>query len=168
MLLFDVRVCPTEEEWLDGLKRSGLRRAGTGRLIVQTVVMVFIAVTAAVSFVTDGMEEPMSAVIALAAAAVIPVMWVVPHRRMLAMAKTAAEEGASPHLWVFDEGLDFGEQVQGAYYAFSDLYWALPTDETCNTLVLRTKSDDVIVIPHRALTDEQWTTLLGFIKPKML
>lgn len=164
MLLFDIRVRPTEAEWLDGLKRSGLRRAGTGRLIVQTVLMVFIAVMAFLSFFIDGMNEPMSAGIGTAAAAIIPVMWIVPHRRMLSMARIAAEEGSSPHLWVFEEGFDFGEQVTGAYYAFGDVHWACPEEGTLDTLVLRTKTDDVIVIPHRELTDAQWDRLINAVK----
>ncbi len=162
-MLFDVCVRPTEEEWLDGLKRSGLRRAGKGRLLVQTIVLAVVGVTALVAFFLDGMREPMSAVIAAAATVLIPVMWLVPDARMRSMAKTAAEEGAAVHLWVFEDGLNFGEQVTAAYYAFNGVYWTMPTEKTQQTLVLRTKSDEVVVIPKRELTDDQWQTLIARI-----
>ena len=167
-MLFDVRVRPTEEEWLEGLHRSGLRRAGKGRLIVQTVAMVIVGAVALAAFFLDGMKEPMSAIIAAAAFLVIPVMWLVPEQRMRSMAKTAAEEGSTVHLWLFEDGFDFGEEVTAAYYAFDAVHYAFPTDTTLPTLVLRTKSDEVVVIPKRELTDEQWGTLLRLTKQETL
>ncbi len=160
MLKTDFTCCPTEEEWLDGLTRAGLRRAGKGRLIVQTVALAVAAVMALVSFFWDGMKEPMSAVIAAVALGLIPVMWFVPQWRMRSTARMAAEEQMTAHVWLFDDGVDVTDrEPEKAYFRFADIRVALPTEETLDTIVLRFKTDDVVVIPHRALTDEQWTML---------
>lgn len=163
-MLFDVRVRPTEEEWLEGLRRSGIRRAGKGRLIVQTVAMVIVGVMSVAAYFLDGMKEPMCAVIAAAAFIMIPVMWLVPEYWLRSMAKTAAAESSTVHLWVFENGLDFGEEVTAAYYTFEAVHWGVPNENTLQTLVLRTKSDDVVVIPKRELTEEQWDVLIQAAK----
>ena len=160
MLKTDFICCPTEAEWLDGLQRAGLRRAGKGRLIVQTVALVIAAVMSLVSFFWGGMKEPMSAVIAVVAFGLIPVMWFVPLWRMRSTARMAAEEQMTAHVWLFDDGLDVTDhEPETAYFRFADITVALPADDTLDTIVLRFKTDDVVVIPHHALTDGQWEML---------
>ena len=164
MLKTDFTCCPTEAEWLDGLKRAGLRRAGKGRLIVQTVALAIAAVMSLISFFYDGMKEAMSAVIAAVALGLIPVMWFVPQWRMRSTARKAADDHMAAHVWLFEDGLDVSDhEPEKAYFRFADIHVSLPTDDTLDTIVLRFKTDDVVVIPHRALSDEQWAMLTDVV-----
>lgn len=158
MLQFHVQLALSEEEILDGLRRAELRRAGKGRLIIQTAVLVLVAAWSMIAFFGGGMTEWMSLAIGLTALVLIPVMWFVPEWQMRSMARSMAENGAAPHLWVFDDGVDFGEQQpQQAYYPFHSFYCDRPTEDAPHqTLVLRFANDDVVVVPKSLLTVEQW------------
>ncbi len=160
MLHFDVRLTLTKEEILDGLDRAQLRRAGKGRLIAQTVAMVLLAAWSLVAFVGNEQKDLMSLVIGVAALVLIPVMWLVPLWQMKSLAQSMVDSGVAPHMWVFEDGLDFGEeQPPYAYYAYHAFFAALPTEKTKQTIVMRFPNDDVIIVPKALLTEEQWTLL---------
>ncbi len=159
-MVFDVIFTPTYEELLDGLRRAELRRAGKGRLIVQTVLLLAVAAWAMIAFFADAVKQPMSLVIGIVALVLIPVMWFVPELQMKSMARQMAENGTVMHLWVFEDGVDFGDrQPDGAYYAFSRFFCDFPKEDTLQTLVWRFQNDDVVVVPRRALSEEQWQLL---------
>ncbi len=162
MLRFDVLLTLTKEEILDGLHRAQIRRAGKGRLIAQTVALVFVAVWALVAYFGDGMQEGMSLFIGIIALVLIPVMWFVPEWQMQSIAQSMAENGNIAHLWVFEDGIDFGEErPESAYYTYASFYCDRPTaDSSQQSLVMRFPNDDIIVVPKALLTEEQWTFLL--------
>lgn len=162
MLRFDVRLTLTKEEVLDGLHRAQVRRAGKGRLIAQTVALLLVAAWALIAFFGGGMTEPMSLIIGVISLVLIPVMWFVPEWQMQSIAQSTVDSGACPHMWVFEDGLDFGEERPAyAYYAYSAFYCDRPAaDAPMQTLVMRFANDDVIVVPKALLTDEQWTFLM--------
>ena len=161
MMLFDVTFTPTYEEWLDGLRRAELRRAGKGRLIVQTVLLLAIAAWAMIAFFADEVKQPMSLVIGIVALVLIPVMWFVPEMQMTMIARKMSESGMALHLWVFEDGVDFGnDPPANAYYEFSRFFCDRPEEDgAMQTLVWRFQNDDVVVVPRRVLSDEQWQLL---------
>lgn len=163
LLWFDVVLTATEEELLDGLQRAGLRRASNTRLIVQSILLAAVAAWSLVAFFGDGMTEPASLIIAMIALVIIPVMWLVPNAQMKSMARQMGESETKPHMWVFEDGLDFGDTPPAnAYYEYSSVFAAAPEEgATLETLVLRFRSDEVVVVPRRLLSDEQWERLLA-------
>lgn len=161
MLKFHVRLTPTKEEIIDGIKRAQIRRAGTGRLIAQTVALVLVAAWSLAAFFGAGMKEPMSAVIGVAALVLIPVMWLVPRWQMNSLAQSMADSGAAPQMWVFEDGIDFGEEQPAyAYYTYHTFFVSLPDENTQQTLVLKFPNDDIIVVPKALLSEEQWQFLV--------
>jgi len=160
-VLFHVRLTPTEEELFDGLRRSGLRRASKLRLVAQTIALALVAGWSLVAFVMD--QNRMSLLIAVVAVVLIPVMWFVPTWQMKSMARETVESGAFPHMWVFEDGIDFGEeQPERAYYPYDSFYCHQPeADHPFQTMVFRFASDEVIVVPKSLLSDEQWQLLLN-------
>ncbi len=161
MLKFHVRLTPTKDEIVDGIKRATVRRAGKVRLIAQTIALVLVAAWSLVAFFGDGMHEPMSAVIGVIALVLIPVMWLVPRWQTNSLAQSMADSGASPQMWVFEDGVDFGEeQPDYAYYPYHGFHVSLPTEKTAKTLVMTFPNDDIIVVPKALLTDEQWQFLV--------
>ena len=162
MLRFDVLLTLTKEEILDGLHRAQVRRAGKGRLIAQTVALVLLAAWSLIAYFGGGREEGMSLFIGIIAVVLIPVMWFVPEWQMQSIAPSMAENGTMPHLWVFEEGIDFGEErPERAYYSYDSFYCDRPTpDSTMQTLVMRFANEDIVVVPKALLTEEQWTFLM--------
>lgn len=161
MLKFHVRLTPTKEEIVDGIRRAALRRASAGRLIAQTVALVLVAAWSLVAFFGGGLQDPMSAMIGVAALVLIPVMWLVPRWQANSLAQTMADSGATPQMWVFEDGIDFGEeQPDYAYYPYRTFFVSLPTESSEQTMVMKFPNDDVIVVPKAVLTDEQWTFLV--------
>lgn len=161
MLKFHVRLTPTKEEIVDGIRRSQIRRAGTGRLIAQTIALVLVAAWTFAAFFGDGMREPMSAVIGVAALVLIPVMWLVPRWQMNSLAQSMADSGASPQMWVFEDGIDFGEERPDyAYYTYHTFFVSLPDETTQQTMVLKFPNDDIIIVPKALLSEEQWEFLV--------
>lgn len=71
----------TEDEIYDGLRRSGVRRAGPTRDWVQTVVLALVVVFCLIAFFGGGMQEWGSLTIAVLACALIAVLWIVPALR---------------------------------------------------------------------------------------
>lgn len=164
MLKFHARLTPTKEEIADGIRRAALRRAGTVRLIAQTVALVLVAAWSLVAFFGGGRQEPMSAVIGIAALILIPVMWLVPRWQANSLAQAMADSGAAPQMWVFEDGVDFGEeQPDYAYYPYRTFFVSLPTEATAQTMVMKFPNDDIIVVPKAVLTEEQW----GFLVDKV-
>ena len=160
MLKFRVRLTPTKEEIVDGIERAALRRAGKGRLIAQTVALALVAAWSLAAFFGTGMQETMSALIGVEALVLIPVMWLVPRWQMNSLAQTMADNGAAPQMWVFEDGVDFGEeQPDYAYYPYHTFFVAMPNEKTKQTLVFKFPNDDIIVVPKALLTDEQWLFL---------
>ncbi len=162
MLKFDVVLTLTEEEILDGLRRAELRRASNTRLIVQTVLLGGIAAWSLIAFFGGGMTTLPSLFIGVAALVLIPVMWFVPDAQMKQMARQMAQSDRAAHMWVFEDGLDFGDdEPPHAYFDYTAIC-AMPPEEgaALATLVLRFRNDDVIVVPRRLLTEEQWQWLL--------
>lgn len=160
-MVFDVKFTPTYEELIDGLRRAELRRAGKGRLTVQTILLTMIALWALIAFFAEEVKQPMSLVIGIVALVLIPVMWFVPTWQMSAMARQMADSETAVHLWVFEDGVDFGEEPPAnAYYEFSRFFCDKPADDSAmQTLVWRFQNDEVVVIPRRALREEQWQFL---------
>ena len=161
MLKFHVRLTPTKEEIADGIRRAALRRAGTGRLIAQTIALALVAAWSLVAYFGGGRQEAMSAMIGVAALVLIPVMWLVPRWQANTLAQSMADSGAAPQMWVFEDGIDFGEeQPEYAYYPYRTFFVSLPTDATEQTMVMKFPNDDIIVVPQALLTAEQWAFLV--------
>lgn len=162
MLRFDVLLYWTKEEVLDGLHRAQVRRAGKGRLIAQTAALMLVAAWALTAFFVTGMSELMSLMIGVIALILIPVMWLVPEWQMQSIAQSTAENNKAVHMWVFEDGIDFGEERPDyAYYDYSAFFCDRPkADDAMQTLVMRFPNDDVIVVPRALLTEEQWTFLM--------
>ena len=161
MLIFDVRYTVSAEHIADALQRAPLRRASKKRLIGQTVALGFVFAWCMTAFILDETHQMSSLFIALAAAALGVVMWVVPKLELRRIINEAAEDTKPMHLWVLENGIDFGEEVpEKPYYEFAQLTWFLPNERTADTLVWRLPSYDVVVVPKEHLTDEQWTWLL--------
>ncbi len=161
MLLFDVCLVPTKEEIFDGLKRSGLRRASKSRLAAQSIALLIVAGWSLCAYFGGDRQEPMSLFIAIAAVCLIPVMFGVPLLKMKSIAEEAAESGNATHMWVFDDGVDFGEtQPTNAYYPYTSFYCDQPKDNaTHQTLVFRFNNDEVVIVPKALLSEEQWQIL---------
>ena len=158
---FHVRLTLTKEEIVDAMERAQVRRAGTGRLLAQTVALLLVAAWSLVAFFGDGMQETMSAVIGVVALVLIPVMWLVPRWQMKSLAQTMAESGSAPHMWVFEDGIDFSEErPEYAYYTFRTFFVSLPNERTENTMVFRFPNDEMVIVPRALLTDEQWDFLV--------
>lgn len=161
MLKFHVRLTPTKEEIADGIRRAALRRAGAGRLIAQTVALVLVAAWSLIAYFGGGRQEPMSAVIGVAALILVPVMWLVPRWQMNSLAQSMADSGVAPQMWVFEDGVDFGEeQPEYAYYPYHTFFVSLPTESSEQTMVMKFPNDDIIVVPKALLTEEQWQFLV--------
>lgn len=160
MLKFHVRLTPTKDEITDALSRARIRRAGTGRLVAQSIALALVAAWSLVAFFGAGMTEPMSAVIGVAALVLIPVMWLVPRWQMNSLAQSMADSGAAPMMWVFEDGIDFGEeQPDYAYYPYHTFFVSLPNDNTKDTMVMKFPNDDVVVVSKAILTDDEWQFL---------
>ena len=160
MLQFHVRLTPTGEEIVDGLQRARLRRASTWRLIAQTVALVLVSAWSLVAYVVGGMQEWISLMIGVAALVVIPVMWLVPRWKMRSLAQSIVESGAAPHLWVFEDGIDFGEEQPAyAYYPYGSFFVSIPEETQQQTIVMKFPNDDVIVAPKACFKEEEWAYL---------
>ncbi|MGN0171361.1 MAG: hypothetical protein ACI39E_01095 [Acutalibacteraceae bacterium] len=156
MQLFDVQLTLTKEEILDGMKRAKLRRASLTQLVIQTVVLLLVAGWCFVAFFAEGMQTAMSLVIGILALVLLLVMWIVPQWQMRAIAVSMVENGDSAHMWVFEDGLNFSADCpDGAYYDFGTFF----CDRTEQSLVFRFANDEVIVVPRRLLTEENWQWL---------
>ncbi len=156
MQRFDVRLTLTKEEILDGMKRAQLRRTSLAQLILQTVVLLFVTVWCLIAFFGEGMQNTMSLVIGILALVILFVMWFVPEWQMRAIAASMTENGEYAHMWVFEEGLSFSEPCPDhAYYDFGTFF----CDRNEQSLVFRFTNDEVIVVPHRLLTEENWQWL---------
>ena len=156
MLLFSVRLTPTKEELVDGMKRARLRKASGTRLVVQTVVLALVCAWSLIAFFGEGMKTPMSLVTGIAALLLIPVMWFVPRLQMQAVAESMVQNGEYPTMWVFEDGVDFGnKQPEAAYYRFGSFF----CDTGERSLVFRFPNDEVIVVPRRLLSEEDFQFL---------
>ena len=160
MLKFHVRLTPTKEEIIDGLQRASLRKAGTVRLILQATALSIVSVWSLIAFFGGGMQEWMSLLIGVTALVLIPVMWLVPRWKMNSLAQSIVESGAAPQMWVFEDGIDFGEQPpEYAYYPYGSFYVAMPKMTGLQTIVMKFPNDDVIVVPKGCFTTEEWDFL---------
>lgn len=83
----------TEDEIYDGLRRSGVRRAGPTRDWVQTVVLALVVVFCLIAFFGGGMQEWGSLTIAVLACALIAVLWIVPALRFRYEAREIGRRG---------------------------------------------------------------------------
>ncbi len=162
VLLFDVRLSWTTHEMIDAIHRAELRKAGKLRLMLQTVLLLLVAAWSLVAFFADGMKETMSAVIGVVALVLIPVMWFAPEWHTRRIAKDAEEQGRFPHLWVFDDGVDFGETPPaGAYYPFGSFRCIfLKENDAFQTLVMVFENSEIVIVKKELLSDEQWETLV--------
>lgn len=156
MQRFDVKLTLTKDEILDGMKRAQLRRASRTQLIIQTVVLLFVAGWCLVAFFGEGMQNTMSLVIGILALVLLLVMWTVPVWQMRAIAVSMVENGDFAHMWAFEDGLSFSADCpDGADYGFGTFF----CDRTEQSLVFRFANDEVIVVPRRLLTEENWQWL---------
>lgn len=160
MHLFDVRLVLTKEDIIDGLHRAQLRRASKGRLIAQTIALALVGAWSSTAFILGGMKEAASLFITLAAVVLIPVMWFVPEMQIRSIAQDMVEEGKAVRLWVFEDGVDFGEeQPDYAYYPYHTFSCYHPKEGERQTLVMRFANDDIVIVPKALLTEEQWDLL---------
>lgn len=153
---FERRLTLTAEELLDGYTRAQLRRASKGRLWVQTAILLLCAAWCLIAYFADGMNETMSLVIGVAALMLIPVMWAVPPLQLRTVARTMVENEEFARLWVFEDGVSFGDsRPDGADFAFG----TFACDQNEQSLVLRFAGDEVVVVPHRLFSDDEWQFL---------
>lgn len=162
MLQFDVNYTLTKEEVEDGFRRMDLRRASKTRLIVQTVILCLVAAWAIGAFFISGMKEFQSLMIGIVGLVLIPVMWFVPEWKMKRDLEQALEDIEPTHLWVFDDGIDFGDQKpEESYYHYRTFYMIEPEkDAPVQSLILKFKSDAVVIVPRRVFSEEQWEYLV--------
>ena len=160
MLKFHVRLTPTKDEIVDGLQRASLRRAKAWRLILQATALGIVSAWSLIAFFGGGMQEWMSLMIGVTALVLIPVMWLVPRWKMNSLAQAMTESGAAPQMWVFEDGIDFGEQMpEYAYYPYGSFFAAMPKINGVQTIVMKFPNDDVIVAPKGCFTADEWAFL---------
>ena len=99
----------TEDEIYDGLRRSGVRRAGPTRDWLQTAVLGLVAVFCIIAFFGGGMQEWGSLTIAVLACALIAVLWIVPSLRFRYEAREIAAREKTLTVHMDEEGIAFGE-----------------------------------------------------------
>ena len=100
----------TEDEIYNGLRRSGVRRAGPSRDWIQTVVLALIALYCLIAFFGGGMQEWGSLTIAILACALIAILWIVPALRFRYEAREIAAQDRTLVVRMNEKGIVFGEE----------------------------------------------------------
>lgn len=142
----------TEDEIYDGLRRSGVRRAGPARDWVQTIVLALVAVFCLIAFFGGGMQEWGSLTIAVLACALIAVLWIVPALRFRYEAREIAAGDRTLVVRLDEEGIAFGEEGDAAYP-----YGRFPVRTYDDMLICELPGMQVFFIPRRVAVDEaEW------------
>lgn len=144
----DLSLRLTEAEILTCLKYGANRRAGRGRLITQSVLLVLMAAYCIGGFFLSGMQSVPSLLIGVAALAVMAAMLAVPELMLRSSAKKEAAQEKCLRLRAYDEGLYFGSEETDRF-AYADCR----AQEVENLLLLRFQGGILVGIPRR-LTDE--------------
>lgn len=144
----------TEEELYTAIRRTR-RRAGTVRLVVQSVLLAGLSVVFAVDFArhTGGGSLFLAIVMAILAVG----QWVFPALAFRREAKALAAEGVSIRLSVTDESLTVGDGV-------TQPLSACVLEFASETLLLwRVDRSQAVAIPRRVVSDAVWECLSAHI-----
>ena len=142
----------TEDEIYDGLRRSGVRRAGPTRDWVQTVVLALVVVFCLIAFFGGGMQEWGSLTIAVLACALIAVLWIVPALRFRYEARESAAGDRTLVVRLDEEGIAFGEEGDAAFP-----YGGFPVRVFDDMLICGLPGMQLFFLPRRAAADDaQW------------
>ena len=109
-----VRVEWTQQEIYACLKYGTARRTGPLALWIETVCLALAAVYCLVAFAAE--REPASLLLALAAGALIALLWVVPEKRFRSLARTAAAEHPAITVTADEQGLCFNDETEARPY----------------------------------------------------
>lgn len=150
----------SEEEIYQGLRRSSVRRAGPVSDWVRTGILAVVAAGCLVSFIVEEERDIGSLLIALAALALIAVLWITPPLRCRHIARQMAQGAAETVVCMFENGVSFGGPRE-ELYAYTGFYSRVFDD----MIVCELPGYQLILIPRRAVEDDgQWTALTGRLK----
>lgn len=142
----------TEDEIYDGLRRSGVRRAGPARDWLQTAVLGLVAVFCIIAFFGGGMQEWGSLTIAVLACALIAVLWIVPSLRFRYEAREIAAREKILTVRMDEEGIAFGENAETVFP-----YGSFPVRVYEDMMICELPGMQIFFLPRRAAVDEmQW------------
>ena len=144
----------TEEELYMAIRRTR-RRAGTVRLVVQTVLLAGLSVAFAVDFLRHVQGGSLFLAVVMATLAVG--QWVFPALAFRREAKALAAEGVSIRLCVTDEELTVGD---GVSQPFSECVLECASDVM---ILWRVDRSQAVAIPCRAVSNAAWECLLAHV-----
>lgn len=155
--LADVQICLTEEELRRSLQRSDLRRAGPGRLWVQTVLLVLLAAYCIAAFFLSGASSYASLGIGLAALILAGAQWIVPQLYIRHQARREYALGKQLRVRLYAEEIGFGsgETYEAVPYA------ACFTRVFDDMLLLHFQGGYLVALPRRVFDAERWIWLTG-------
>lgn len=141
----------TEQELYNALRRSR-RRAGTVRLVIQTVILVLLTAGFTAEFIRQKQGGMLLLAVLLAAVAVA--QWLAPALSFRQEAKTLAAEKREIRVRVGEETLSCGEITRPLAEcrlkeADGQILWAVDRVQT-------------VVLPRRALSPAAWERLTAF------
>ncbi len=155
MPLWNVRLQPTKEEWLEGVRLTGVCRPRGKISVVKSVILLAVGIFALTAYF--GQREAASLFIGVASLVLLTVVWAEPPFREHMMAREAAK-GNGVRLWVFSDGVSFGsDQPQKVDYPFP----ALRDYQSERILAWKLDEDQVVVVPKRQISEEQWKEITG-------
>ena len=149
--LLELQIQLTQKEIFACLRET--RRAGKGRLWVQTAILLLVFVYSIVPYIYSENHESSSLFIAVVSIAVIIAMWLVPEWQYRMEAKRKTAEGANLSLTVYEDKLVFvGEnpvtiKPHGCKIKITD------------DLLILTIGSELIGIPRRLTDEDGWKLL---------
>lgn len=149
--LWDVTFIPTEEELYTALSTGGVRKASKTRLIVQSVLLLAVALWCVLPLFFGGKGDYMLAGVAVA---VCVAMWVVPPLKMKADARNGAAAGVAVRMRVYEQALGFGEGESFLAVPFAEI-----TCYTASKQLTLAVQDELVPVPCRALSAEGYAFL---------
>ena len=157
-LTLDIRM--TEEEIRRCLE-AGVRRAGKGRVIAETVVLLVLTVYCIVAYFLDESRQLSSLLLALIALAVVAALWIVPPVRFRSLARREAEEGKTVRLILDGDTLRFGAGETPVEVPASRCrpIWR---DE----LLVLEISGELVGVPRRVTGEDGWQRLCAVFPPE--
>lgn len=156
--LVDTVICLTREEIFTCLKAGSSRRAGRGRLVVQSVLLGLMAVYCFGGYFLSGGQSITSLMIGVAALIVLAALLLLPPLILRRSAEKEAAQEKCLRLRADEQALYFGEEPER--YPYTECH----AEAVENLLLLRFQGGVLVGIPRRLTGEEGF----AFLRSRLL
>lgn len=155
--LFSVNIRLNEDEIVTCLRKTSKRSKKSSWF--QTVLLLLVVFNCIFSFLTDDKKTFSTLGIAVAALIVVAIIWLVPplHNRYIAKQEMQSDS-SELKLKVYEDTLVFGNETSTSF-GFTECRPIL-----CDKLIVLSIGTQVVGIPRRLLSEEEWSLLLVKLK----